>query len=313
MVNLDLYNNPNTIYNAIPNRNLANAYNEVLNAQQVLNNPNLGGANFTPKQNLMDIYKQASAKNTPAWAMALSNAIPSIGEIVALGATKGAFNQGRVAEGLDKQKQRQMAYNQWLQENEQNKAKDFVQMAKEQLGMDREDENKKYARAYQEAIDRQKQDNWEKTFDYGKEKDIADRSERTSNAEENRRLERFKIGVESYYKSRGLELDEKKLNVEIQKLANTINSNYDKFSDSQKAELNALEELFKKGELSPEQMQEQINSIKEGKGITLVKNNNNGVIGTIVDATNALTDTASSVLGRKKGYSKNINSITQVQ
>ena len=157
---LDINNNPNTIYNAMPNRNLANAYNEVLNAQPVLNNPNLGGANFAPKQNLMDIYKQASAKNTPSWAMALSNAMPSIGEIIALGATKGAFNQGRVAEGLDKQKQRQMAYNQWLKENEQQQAKDFVQMAKEQLGMDREDEE----RELKKQID-------ERNFNYQVEQD----------------------------------------------------------------------------------------------------------------------------------------------
>ena len=163
---LDINNNPNTIYNAMPNRNLANAYNEVLNAQQVLNNPNLGGAYFAPKQNLMDIHKQASAKNTPSWAIALSNAMPSIGEIVALGATKGAFNQGRVAEGLDKQKQRQMAYNQWLKENEQQQAKDFVQMAKEQLGMDIAEDDRKFNRE-QTALDRaykKARDEWEQSF-----------------------------------------------------------------------------------------------------------------------------------------------------
>lgn len=143
-----------------PKRDFTQAYNEMLQANQVLNNPNLGGASFTPKKSLVDIYNQASAKNTPAWAMALSNAMPSIGEIVANATIKNGFQQRPVAESLERQKQRQQAYNQWLQENEQNQAKDFVQIAKEQLGMDIADDERKWNReqttldkAYKKAID----------------------------------------------------------------------------------------------------------------------------------------------------------------
>ena len=81
------------------------------------------------KTTLTDIYNQAMSKTTPSWVTALSNAIPSIAQIGALGATKGAFNQGYVADSLERQKQRQQAYNQYLQQQEQNKVKDFVAMA----------------------------------------------------------------------------------------------------------------------------------------------------------------------------------------
>lgn len=170
MAILDL-NNTQDIYNRTPKRDFTQAYNEMLQANQVLNNPNLGGASFTPKKSLVDIHNEAMAKNTPAWAMALSNAMPSIGEIVANATIKNGFQQRPVAESLERQKQRQQAYNQWLQENEQNQAKDFVQIAKEQLGMDIADDDRKWNRdltarqlAYKQAIDKQIQANNERDY-----------------------------------------------------------------------------------------------------------------------------------------------------
>lgn len=111
------------------------------------------------KTTLQQAYEQAMSKTTPSWVSAISNAIPSIAQIGALGATKGAFNQGYVADSLERQKQRQMAYNQAKQQQEQQQVKDFVAMAKDQMGIDRADENRDYTRAYQEAIDKQNQAN----------------------------------------------------------------------------------------------------------------------------------------------------------
>ena len=98
------------------------------------------------KTTLQEIYNQAMSKTTPSWVTALNNAIPSIAQIGALGATKGAFNQGYVADSLERQKQRQQAYNQLLQQQEQNKVKDFVQMAKDQMNIDRADDDTAYNR-----------------------------------------------------------------------------------------------------------------------------------------------------------------------
>lgn len=98
------------------------------------------------KTTLQQAYEQAMSKTTPSWVTALSNAMPAIAQIGALGATKGAFNQGYVADSLEREKQRQLAYNQAKQQQEQNKVKDFVQMAKDQMGIDRADENTAYTR-----------------------------------------------------------------------------------------------------------------------------------------------------------------------
>lgn len=133
---------------------------------------------YVPQQraNLQTAYNQALGQRTPNWAIHLSNAMPSIAEIVALGTTKGAFNQGRIADSLERQKNRQIAYTQALQNMEDNRVKDYVQMAKDQLNLDIADEERAYNRdltanqiAYKKAQDLLEQQNKDRQFEFAKE------------------------------------------------------------------------------------------------------------------------------------------------
>lgn len=165
----DLYNSP---------RQFANSAINNLSKTQVI----------APKKTLQDAYNEAMSKNTPTWAIALSNAMPAIGEIVASQAIKDPWQQESVAGSLERQKDRQQAYNQFLQQQENEKAKDFVAMAKEQLGMDRADEDRAYNRELanlqrNDAYDARKQayQQWEAEQDL--KKSVADTNIKKINAE----------------------------------------------------------------------------------------------------------------------------------
>ena len=157
------------------------------------------------KTTLQEIYNQAMSKTTPSWVTALSNAIPSIAQIGALGATKGAFNQGYVADSLERQKQRQQAYNQLLQQQEQNKVKDFVQMAEKQMGIDRADEDRNYTR---------EQARIKSAYD----KMIADRD--WQNKQDLQEQAKEQAEIENKNKADLLELQKSKINAEIKALQN---------------------------------------------------------------------------------------------
>ena len=90
----------------------------------------------TPQNRLQNAYEKAMSNRTPEWARTVSDMMPSLAEIGAYFGTKGAFNQGRIADSLEREKQRRTAYNQMMRENEDKQVNDYVQMAKEQLGMD---------------------------------------------------------------------------------------------------------------------------------------------------------------------------------
>lgn len=248
MAILDL-NNTQHIYNRTPKRDFTQAYNEMLQANQVLNNPNLGGASFTPKKSLVDIYNQASAKNTPTWAMALSNAMPSIGEIVANATIKNGFQQRPVAESLERQKQRQQAYNQWLQENEQNQAKDFVQIAKEQLGMDIADDERKYNRNMaqlnrDDRLNAQKQAYQQWLDEFNLKQDIADLNKQKIQEEINA-LKYANSPEGKKAKAEADELDRRKKIAEVTKAERENNPEYIAQKEQEAQRKEALAEVNK--------------------------------------------------------------------
>ncbi|MBO7713184.1 MAG: hypothetical protein J6S85_06410 [Methanobrevibacter sp.] len=110
-------------------------------ALNLYNNPfnNFTQRNYvsqTPQNRLQNAYEKAMSNRTPEWARTVSDMMPSLAEIGAYFGTKGAFNQGRIADSLEREKQRRTAYNQMMRENEDKQVNDYVQLAKEQLGMD---------------------------------------------------------------------------------------------------------------------------------------------------------------------------------
>lgn len=100
----------------------------------------------TPQNRLQTAYNQAMQKKTPEWARTVSDIMPSLAEIGAYFGTKGAFNRGTIANSLEREKDRRTAYNQMMRENEDKMANDYVQMAKEQLGMDLAQDDREFQR-----------------------------------------------------------------------------------------------------------------------------------------------------------------------
>ncbi len=292
MAILDL-NNTQDIYNRTPKRDFTQAYNEMLQANQVLNNPNLGGASFTPKKSLVDIHNEAMAKNTPAWAMALSNAMPSIGEIVANATIKNGFQQRPVAESLERQKQRQQAYNQWLQENEQNQAKDFVQIAKEQLGMDIAEDERNWNRNqadkmfdYRTARDKVNDDIAKKNLAlaYNKYLDDNDRWAKEFDLKQgvtNAQLK--KLGIETNnLLNPNKELTTKDL-IDLENLKKIQRENSPEYIEKQekekkeqeenKAVISKADKLLEKKAITPEQYAEMVSNPQKYKDVPLENRN----------------------------------------
>ncbi|MBQ2177350.1 MAG: hypothetical protein II453_20645, partial [Alphaproteobacteria bacterium] len=100
----------------------------------------------TPQNRLQNAYEKAMSNRTPEWARTVSDMMPSLAEIGAYFGTKGAFNQGRIADSLEREKQRRTAYNQMMRENEDKQVNDYVQLAKEQLGMDMAQDDREFQR-----------------------------------------------------------------------------------------------------------------------------------------------------------------------
>ena len=291
---------------------LFDTLNEIKYSQEALNNPNLGGAQFTPKRNLEEAYNRAMGKTTPNWAINLSNAMPSIGEIVANATIKNGFQQRPVAESLERQKQRQQAYNQWLKENEQNQVNDYVQMAKEQLGLDMADDDTQWNRNWAEKnFDyKTKQDILDeayrnKLFEFNKDKFLKEFLENQRQYDEGNKIKRFAIGSENYCKSLENERQDKELQAKLNTVANVDTS---KFSDEQKYLANAVYDDYKAGKITPEQYVEQMKNIVAGKGITLTENKKNGILGGIANLSKLTTD---AILNNKSYLNNNKVSITE--
>ena len=104
----------------------------------------------TPQNRLQNAYEKAMSNRTPEWARTVSDMMPSLAEIGAYFGTKGAFNQGTIANSLEREKQRRTAYNQMMRENEDKQVNDYVQLAKEQLGMDMAQDDRERARLNQQ-------------------------------------------------------------------------------------------------------------------------------------------------------------------
>lgn len=206
----------------------------------------------TPQNRLQMAYQQAMAKRTPEWARTVSDMMPSIAEIVAYGTTKGAFNQGTIANSLEREKQRRTAYNQMMRENEDKQVNDYVQMAKEQLGIDMAQDDREYGRnlnelrraeelerqkrAYQQYEEQQRINEEQRKFDNDiKEREIA-LKESIANAKPTEMTEEEKLQNEI----KKLEAIEKaKAKIEANKELSKTNAEYNAFK-SQLEELNEL-------------------------------------------------------------------------
>ena len=179
-------------------------------------------------------YQQAMAKRTPEWARTISDMMPSIAEIVAYGTTKGAFNQGTIANSLEREKQRRTAYNQMMRENEDKQVNDYVQLAKEQLGIDMAQDDREYGRNLNELRRAEELERQKRAYQqYEEQQRIAEEQRKFDNDIKAREI----ALKESIANAKPTELtEEEKLQNEIKKLEAIENA---------KAKIEANKELSK--------------------------------------------------------------------
>lgn len=195
-------------------------------------------------QNRLQMAYSQAMKNKPAqWGYMISDMMPSIAEMVAYGTTKGSFNQGRIADALEREKGRRIAYNQMLRENDERQANDYVQMAKEQLGMAQADEDKAYNReltanqiAYKKAQDEIANKLNQDKLDFMKEQ--AEQAQKNADRDYNLKL--------SELSNKPAELtEEQKLQNEINKLKAIENAKAEIAAGQDLQKANAEYEAFK--------------------------------------------------------------------
>ena len=215
----------------------------------------------TPQNRLQNAYEKAMSNRTPEWARTVSDMMPSLAEIGAYFGTKGAFNQGRIVDSLEREKQRRTAYNQMMRENENKQVNDYVQLAKEQLGMDMAQDDREFQRNQAqlnrdterersiEAQNRWQQEQELKKADFDFRKEQADRAYNMKIDELNAAKENAKTQAEK----EAIDLDIKKEN--LKKLQRENSDEYieeQKQKEQYEKDLAQVNKLIEKGNFNAE-------------------------------------------------------------
>lgn len=215
----------------------------------------------TMQNRLQNAYNQALNKKTPSWAYTISDMMPSLAEIVAYSTTKNAFNQGRIADSLEREKDRRTAYNQMMRENEDKMVNDYVQMAKEQLGMDMAQDEREYNKELnqlrrEDMLEARKQayNQWlEEKEERERQREIENKWREIDDINKKEALEQSRIQAEQEAKRQAENdrLDRQYKQAQIDKLNRENNPEYIKQQEEQaikEAEDKANQEQMKKNQ-----------------------------------------------------------------
>ena len=147
---------------------LAELYN---NQQNITQNPT--GTIRTPRQmaydNWLNAQQQAQNTTKDEWGQAIGNSVNGLAKIISSAVVKDPYQKAGATRNLDNFDDRQdQLVRDWAMQRMKNR-NDFVQQAKEQLGLATADEEREYEkeqnalnRAYREMIDNR---NWENTIE----------------------------------------------------------------------------------------------------------------------------------------------------
>lgn len=155
---------------------LAELYN---NQQNITQNPT--GTIRTPRQiaydNWLNAQQQAQNTTKDEWGQAIGNSVNGLAKIISSAVVKNPYERAGATRNLDNFDARQDALvRQWAME-QAKKRNDFVNQAREQLGMAKADEEQAYNRqqdalkfAYQKALDEWNQNFKKENFEFDKDK-----------------------------------------------------------------------------------------------------------------------------------------------
>lgn len=156
-------------------------FNDMYNNNVLANTPNVQSV---PQRNrLQDIYNEVLAqKKGNAWANMLEDSLAPLGQIIANATIKNGFQQGAVANSLENERQRSIARRLAKQEQANREGENYIDLAREQLGLDTAEDERAYNRglqkdqmevAKQQYADRMAQQNLENKLNQGKQDEIA--------------------------------------------------------------------------------------------------------------------------------------------
>ena len=96
---------------------------------------------------LQDIYNEVLAqKKGNAWANMIEDSLAPLGQIIANATIKNGFQQGAVANSLENERQRSIARRLAKQEQANREGENYIDLAREQLGLDTAEDERAYNR-----------------------------------------------------------------------------------------------------------------------------------------------------------------------
>ena len=106
---------------------------------------NLPSQSVPTKNRLQDIYNEVLAqKKGNDWSNMLTNSIAPLSQIIANATIKNGFQQGAVANALEGERQRSDARRMAQEEQANREGENYVNLAKEQLGLDTAEDERAY-------------------------------------------------------------------------------------------------------------------------------------------------------------------------
>ena len=242
---------------------LAELYN---NQQNITQNPT--GTIRTPRQiaydNWLNAQQQAQNTTKDEWGQAIGNSVNGLAKIISSAVVKDPYQKAGATRNLDNFDDRQdQLVRDWAMQRMKNR-NDFVQQAKEQLGLATADEERDYEKeqneiklAYQKALDEWNQNFKKDEFKYQQDKDVRDFNEDIRRYNKNLERQADRDWIADRNADRDYNLNKRKLELAEQQAQQEANANIEQAKARQKqleTYVATAKDLFNKGLLSNEDM-----------------------------------------------------------
>lgn len=235
---------------------LAELYN---NQQNISQNPT--GTIRTPRQiaydNWLNAQQQAQNTTKDEWGQAIGNSVNGLAKIISSAVVKNPYERAGATRNLDNFDDRQdQLVRDWAMQRMKNR-NDFVQQAKEQLGMTTADEEREYAKqqneiklAYQKALDEWNQNFKKDEFKYSQDKDKKEFDEDVRRYNQNQKRQEDRDWIADRNADRDYNLKKRNLELAEQQAQQEANANIEQAKARQKqleGYVSTAEDMFKKG------------------------------------------------------------------
>lgn len=265
------------------------------NVAQISQNPT--SVIKTPRQeaydNLLKAQEQAQNTTGDSWGQAIGNSISGLGKIISSAVIKDPYQKAGATNSLTEGDARQdQMIRDWANQRAKQK-QDYIQQAKEQLGLAIEDEDKAYDRAwkgtqfaYQQALDKLAQENNERDFNEGVRRYNQDFDEGVRQFDKNFNLKDKEITERIQIAKDTLNLNKEEFDFKKeQAMSDAVvdGADTEKWGDAQKTLLTIYKDKYDKGKMTEDEYIEAIRSIDAGEVPQVEFKKTGGMTGIIAD------------------------------